>query len=398
MPLDVIRSFLRMEAAGGLILTATAVLALVVVNFGAADIYNGFFGTPFTIGFGESWLISKPILLWINDGLMVFFFLLVGLEIKREVVNGELSSIDKASLPVIAAIGGMAVPALVYVALNFNDPVAIRGWAIPAATDIAFALGILSLLGKRVPVSLKIFLTALAIIDDLGAIVIIALFYTAELSLTALAVASVCIALLVVLNLLGLRRPSFYIVLGAIMWVAVLKSGVHATLAGVVLAFTIPLAPGKDGHSMLEEWEHGLHTWVAYLVLPVFAFANAGVYVIGLGFDDLFATVPLGIILGLFVGKQLGIWGLSYGAVRLGWCRLPEGVGWAQFYGIGILAGIGFTMSLFIGTLAFEGTDEALDTGVRIGVLCGSLLSGVAGAAVLLFAPKPRAGTAPQDA
>jgi len=401
-PLSMIREFLRMEAAGGVLLVIAAVLALLLANSPAGGLYVALLDTPVVVQVGALTL-AKPLLLWVNDGLMAIFFLLVGLEIKREVMEGELSTPARAALPGIAALGGMAVPAAVYLALAGGDPAAARGWAIPAATDIAFAVGVLALLGNRAPASLKVFLLALAILDDLGAIVIIALFYTAELSPVSLALAAVGLAGLVALNRMGVVRLAGYVLLGIFLWVCVLKSGVHATLAGVALAFAIPLRTGGPrGASPLHTVEHALHPWVVYGILPVFAFANAGVSLAGLSVDALFAPVPLGIALGLFLGKQAGVMGATWAAIRLGVGALPAGATWMQFYGMALLTGIGFTMSLFIGGLAF--TDEGYGVAVRIGVLSGSLLSAVAGYVVLRFIavrrrpPVPAMKPAPSDA
>ena len=384
---------LHHEAAPGIILLFAAILALVLDNSPLAFLYDALLNTPFRITIGELDL-HKPLLLWINDGLMAVFFLLVGLEIKRELVIGRLSTVNQAVLPALAAVGGMAIPALIYVGLNSGDPDALAGWAIPAATDIAFALGVLAILGSRVPPALKVFLLALAIIDDLGAILIIAVFYTSELSTLSLALAGAATALLVVLNLTGVRRVAPYALVGIVLWVCVLKSGVHATLAGVVLAFCIPMTGGKD--SLLVHLEHDLHPWVAFMIMPVFAFANAGVSLAGLSFADLLAPVPLGIALGLFFGKQIGVVGFTWGACRLGLCRLPTGVGWMHIYGASLLAGIGFTMSLFIGALAFS--DPALAADVRLGVLSGSTVSAICGFIVLRFiasAAEPQPVVAP---
>ena len=375
------QAFFQHEAAGGIVLMAAAVLALALDNSPLSTLYDALLGTPVVVQVGAL-AINKPLLLWINDGLMAVFFFLVGLEIKREIIEGRLSSWQKASLPVVAAIGGMLVPALIYVALNAGDPEALRGWAIPAATDIAFALGVLALLGSRVPPELKVFLLALAIIDDLGAIIIIALFYTSELSVSVLVIAAVGMAVLGFLNMRGVTRLSPYLVTGLIIWVCVLKSGVHATLAGVIIALFIPLrAIDSEGHSPLKKVEHGLAPWVAFGVMPVFAFANAGVALGGLSPSDLLAGIPLGIAAGLFIGKQIGIVGFVWVGVKLGIARLPEGTTWMQVYGVALLAGIGFTMSLFIGTLAFADPTHA--AAVRIGVLAGSILSGLLGYAVL---------------
>ena len=327
--------------------------------------------------------IAKPLLLWVNDGLMAIFFMLVGVEVKRAVVEGELSSVSNAALPVIAALGGMIGPALVYLACNWGDAEALRGWAIPTATDIAFALGVLALLGSRAPPSLKIFLLALAIIDDLGAIIIIAVFYTAELSLTALILAGVGVAALVALNLSSVSQRATYMLVGAGIWVCVLKSGIHATLAGVIVGVAIPLN-AADGSSPAHDLEDALHPWVAFGVLPIFAFANAGVSFAGVTLAALAAPLPLGIAAGLFVGKLVGVCGASAALVRLGLARLPEGVSWRQLLGVAALCGVGFTMSLFIGSLAFEGPEYF--TPLRLGVIAGSMVSGVTGYLLLRFA------------
>ncbi|MGD9536052.1 MAG: Na+/H+ antiporter NhaA [Alphaproteobacteria bacterium] len=381
-PIRAIREFLRIEASGGLLMMAMAVVALVLSNTPAADFYHTVTHLPVVVTAGGVG-IEKTLLHWVNDGLMAIFFLLVGLEIKRELKDGELSTRDRALLPAGAALGGMVVPALIFVAFNVRDEVALRGWAVPTATDIAFALGVMSLLGRRVPASLKVFLTALAIIDDLGAIVIIAIFYTAHLSWISLLVAGICIAFLVGLNQMGVRRLTPYVLVGLVLWFAVLQSGVHATLAGVVLGFCIPLnAPsGRDEDSPLRRLEHALHPWVAYLILPVFALLNAGVSFSGMTGDTLSGGVPLGIAVGLFAGKQLGVFGAAWLLIRLGACRIPNGATWPQLYGTCILTGIGFTMSLFIGGLAYgEGGHSAE---VRIGVLAGSVVSALVGVAML---------------
>lgn len=383
MPITLIREFLRLEAAAGIILFMAAVLGMTLDNSPLRWLYDALLTTTVAIQVGAL-EIHKPLLLWINDGFMAIFFLLVGLEIKREVLEGELSSFSQAALPGMAAIGGMLFPAGVYVALNLHSPDTMRGWAIPAATDIAFALGVLALLGKRVPASLKIFLLALAIMDDLGAIVIIAIFYTADLSTTSLGLAAIGIGMLIALNLLGVTRIAAYVVTGLFVWICVLKSGVHATLAGVAIAFAIPLrAQDEDGHSPLIHLEHTLHPWVSYGILPLFAFANAGVSLAGLSMSSLLEPVPLGIAAGLFVGKQIGVFGMTFAAVKFGISSMPEGTTWPQFYGIALLTGIGFTMSLFIGTLAFE--DPSYAPGVRMGVITGSILSAVAGYLILRF-------------
>jgi Na+:H+ antiporter, NhaA family len=379
-----IQNFMKLESSAGILLILAALAALAASNSFLLDHYKGLLQTPVSVQVGGL-EIAKPLILWINDGLMAIFFFLIGLEIKREVLQGELSSLDKAALPIVAAIGGMAVPALVYLGINMGSPESLRGWAIPAATDIAFALGILMLLGSRVPVSLKIFLLAIAIIDDLGAILIIAMFYTSNLSLLALGLAALGVVALIGLNRSGVKATTPYLLIGLFIWVCVLKSGVHATLAGVVTALLIPIqGRTAEEQSPLHKLEHDLHPWVAFGILPIFAFGNAGVSLSGIGFADLLAPLPLGIALGLFFGKQLGVFGATLLAVRTGIAKRPEGTSWAQLYGVACLTGVGFTMSLFIGTLAFE-SDALLDQ-VRIGVLSGSVLSALTGAAVLWFA------------
>jgi NhaA family Na+:H+ antiporter len=383
-----IQDFLKLETSAGFVLMFVALFALIANNSPLSGLYSGFLATPVEIQFG-GFEIAKPLLLWINDGLMAIFFFLVGLEIKSEVMEGELSTFDKASLPIFAAIGGIVVPALVFVYFNMSDAIAIQGWAIPAATDIAFALGVLALVGSRVPVSLKILLLAVAIIDDLAAIIIIAIFYTQDLSLVALGWGGVGTMGLIALNRMGVMRITPYALIGVFVWACVLKSGVHATLAGVITALAIPLkAKNPENSSPLHRAEHGLHIWVAFLILPLFAFANAGVSLAGITVSDIIAPLPLGIALGLFIGKQVGVFCFSWGAVKLGWAKLPTGASWGQLYGIACLTGIGFTMSLFIGTLAFDG-DEMLNA-VRLGVLMGSLASGVLGYVMLrMFCKEP---------
>jgi len=384
MALSTFREFLKLESAAGIILMCAAVLAIVVENAGLSRFYDLLLTTPVAIQVGKL-VIAKPLLLWVNDGLMAVFFFLVGLELKREVVEGDLASRDQIALPGIAAIGGMAAPALIYVLFNIGDAEAMRGWAIPAATDIAFALGILAILGSRVPVSLKIFLTALAIIDDLGAIVIIAIFYTADLSVLSLGFAALALVALVALYLSGVTRLTPYMLIGVVLWVCVLKSGVHATLAGVALAMAIPLRPhDAHGESPLRRMEHALHPWVAFFVLPVFSFANAGISLSDISFDWFVEPIPLGVALGLFVGKQIGVFGGVWLAVRLGIAQLPARATWLALYGVSLLTGIGFTMSLFIGSLAFD--DVAHVNFVKLGVLLGSILSGAIGYVVLRVA------------
>jgi NhaA family Na+:H+ antiporter len=371
--------FLRLEAIGGLMLAAAAAIGMVWANSSAAPLYQAILELPISIRAGELSL-SKPLLLWVNDGLMAIFFLLVGLEIKREVIEGELSSRDRVLLPGMAAIGGMVVPALIYTAINFANPVAIRGWAIPAATDIAFALGLMALLGDRVPSALKILLSAVAIIDDLGAIVIIALFYTDHLSMVSLALAAVALLALFALNRARVRHLAPYVLIGIFLWVCVLKSGVHATLAGVALALAIPMG-AETTTRPLHQLAHALHGWVSYAILPVFALANAGIALTGVTLATLFGSIPLGIAAGLIVGKPLGVMLASVAAVRLRIAGLPAGIEWNQVFGMALMTGIGFTMSLFIGGLAFE--DVAQETEVRLGVLAGSLISALLGYLVL---------------
>ncbi|RWB52162.1 Na+/H+ antiporter NhaA [Mesorhizobium sp.] len=381
-PRSILREFLDGEAAGGIILMAAAALALIVANSPLSETYFAVL---------HAYLGPLSVSHWINDGLMAVFFLLVGLEIKREMLDGQLSTWPRRVLPGIAAAGGMLVPALVYVLINRDNQAALSGWAIPTATDIAFALGVLSLLGSRVPASLKVFLTALAIIDDLGAVIIIALFYTSGLSLAYLAAAFAAIAVLVVLNRMRVMNLLPYLVIGAVLWVLVLKSGVHATLAGVALALTIPLerSPGIDHdveHSPLHRLEHGLHRLVPFIVIPIFGFANAGVPLGGLSVAALIEPLTLGVAAGLVVGKLVGVFGSSAIAIRLGLADLPVNSGWLHMLGISLLCGIGFTMSLFIGLLAFAG-DAALQDAVKVGILAGSLVAALLGAAVLLTAP-----------
>ena len=380
-PLDAIRKLLSGEAAGGVLLIGATLAALVFSNTALNGLYRALLDTRISVTVSE-FGIEKPLLLWINDGLMAVFFLLVGLELKREVLEGELSDPQRATLPLVAALGGIAIPALIYAGLNYEDPAALQGWAIPAATDIAFALGILALLGSRVPVALKVFLLAVAIIDDLAAIVIIAVFYTADLSAVSLAISALGIVALVALNRGGVLRLAPYILVGAFVWVFLLKSGVHATLAGVVTALFVPHArPSGSRETVLLAAEHGLKPWVMLGIMPLFAFANAGVNLVSLAPSTLFGPVSLGIALGLFVGKQVGILGFVWIAVRSGLANLPRGVTWQQMHGAALLAGIGFTMSLFIGTLAFADPEYA--AAVRVGVLSGSILSGLAGYYIL---------------
>jgi len=378
-PLSALRAWLENEAAGGLILMAVALVALMIANSPIAPAY---FAALNTHVFGLS------VLHWVNDALMAVFFLLVGLEIKREMLDGQLSTWPRRALPGIAAVGGMIVPAVIYVAVNWSTPETLRGWAIPAATDIAFALGVLALLGSRVPVSLKVFLTALAILDDLGAVVIIAAFYTSDLSFLMLGCAVLTLALLAGMNATGVTRFAPYLLLGVALWFFLLHSGVHATLAGVALALTVPLArtPGRPeaADSPLHILEHAVQPWVAFLIVPVFGFANAGVALGGLSPEVIFGPVPLGIALGLFAGKQIGVYAFSAAAIRLNLADLPANATRLQCYGVALLCGIGFTMSLFIGALAFPAAPQLADA-AKIGVLAGSVLSAIAGLVVLRF-------------
>ena len=372
----------RHEAFGGILLMASAVAALLVANSSFSGLYDTFLSAYFSITLnGEG--LGKPLILWINDGLMAIFFFLIGLELKRELLEGKLKNPADVLLPGMAAVGGMIVPALVFAAFNWGNPETISGWAIPAATDIAFALGILALVGSRAPVSLKVFLLTLAILDDLGAIVIIALFYTAELKAAYLGYALIPLAGLIILNIKGAHRIAPAILLGTIMWFLVLKSGVHATLAGVVTAFCIPLVD-KYGKSPLHSLENGLTPYVNFGIIPIFAFANAGVVLTGLSLADLLDPLPLGIALGLLLGKQVGVFGVCYLLVKSGIAKLPHGANWAHVWGVACLAGIGFTMSLFIGGLSFEG--QELMNQVRIGVLSGSVVSGIMGFVILRMA------------
>ena len=376
--MKIIENFFKLEAASGIILMLSAVLAMVIANSPIAPWYDMLLDVPVTVAIG-SFEIAKPLLLWINDGLMAFFFFLVGLELKREFLEGNLSKPGQVTLPAIGAVGGMVVPALCYAALNYDNPEALKGWAIPTATDIAFALGILSIIGSKVPLQLKVFLTSLAIFDDLGAIIIIAIFYTENLSLTSLIFSAVFLIVLFIFNRNNVTSTSPYIFVGFLLWVAVLKSGVHATLAGVVLALFIPIK-GKAGEkSPLKELEHNLHSMVAFLVLPIFAFANAGINLSGVGVDDILSPVPLGIVLGLFLGKQLGVFGFCFIAIKLGFAKLPKQVNWSLLYGVALLCGVGFTMSLFVGSLAFEQSGDHSVFQDRLGIIVGSVISGLAG-------------------
>lgn len=374
-----LREFLRLESASGIVLVMAGVLAMIIANSPLADLYASWLQIPITVSVGSVG-VSKGLLLWVNDGLMAIFFLLVGLEVKRELLEGELSSPSQVVLPAVGAVGGMIVPALIYAWFNWGDPVAIRGWSIPSATDIAFALGILALLGTRVPLGLKVLLMTLAIFDDLAAIVIIALFYTSKLSIAALLAASVAMLVLFALNRAAVTRSAAYLMVGVFLWFFVLKSGVHATLAGVAVAFAIPLrVKAADGSSPLRTLEHSLHPWVAFGILPLFAFANAGVSLSGLRWQDLLEPVPMGIALGLFVGKQLGVFAFVAAAVLTGISKLPDNTNWRHLYGMSLLCGVGFTMSLFISSLAFDQNGPDAIVTDRLGILVGSLLSGIVG-------------------
>jgi len=380
-----LQAFIHHESTAGLILAAAALLAIVIYNSDALrPLYESALQTKLTLAYGAFGL-SKPLLLWINDGLMAVFFFLVGLEIKRELLEGNLSSRDQIVLPALAALGGMAAPALIYAYFNAGDAVLMRGWAIPAATDIAFALGALSLAGNRVPPALKVFLLTLATLDDLGAIIIIALFYTSDLSSLALILAGAALALLVIFNRLHVSRTAIYMVTGIALWVFVLKSGVHATLAGVALGLAIPLQR-RNGEPFVPALEEALHPWVSFLILPLFAFANAGIPLDGFRLDQLSQPLPLGIAAGLAAGKPLGIIVVSLAAVATGLARLPDQCRWIHMLGVGCLAGIGFTMSLFIGSLAFDGPE--LTTAVRAGVIAGSVVSTILGISILTFAAR----------
>lgn len=379
---SVIARFLRLESAGGIVLMAAAVVAMICANTPLQTYYALLLDTPVAVSIGGL-AVAKPLLLWINDGLMTIFFFLVGLELKRELLEGELSDVRNIILPGVGAIGGMAIPALIYLIFNNENPLVVQGWAIPSATDIAFALGVLSLLGSRVPVSIKIFLTSLAIFDDIGAIIIIALFYTANISTLALGIVLLCLPVLVLMNRFNVEYKSLYIAVGSVMWVALLKSGVHATLSGVVVAMFIPLRTADPDVSPLKIMEHDLHALVAFFVLPVFAFANSGIDLTGLTVEQILHPVPVGIALGLFVGKQIGVFGFCWLAIRMGITGLPRGMSWGALYGTAALCGIGFTMSLFIGSLAFEGSDVTRLFDERLGIIIGSLLSGVLGYLIL---------------
>lgn len=384
-----LRNFLDLEASSGLILMGAAALALLVANSPLSGWYDVLLDIPVEIRVGPLEL-AKPLLLWINDGLMAVFFLLIGLEVKREIRAGQLSQPSQVILPGIAALGGIAVPALIFVWFNRGDPVAMSGWAIPAATDIAFALGVLYLLGDRIPQPLRLFLMTVAIFDDLAAIIIIAVFYTGDLSVPALVLAGLALIVLLVMNQRGVTRPAAYVIVGVLLWIFVLKSGVHATLAGVALAFAIPMGGQKDdlhpeGHSLLHDMEHALHPWVAYAILPIFAFANAGVPLVGMSLDTLTNPLTLGIATALFLGKQIGVFGASALTIVLGLASRPANAGWTHLYGVALLCGVGFTMSLFISSLAFEHTGVDNVNLARLGIILGSFTSAIAGYLLLRF-------------
>ena len=378
--------FFKLEAAGGLLLLISAMIALIISNSSYSEIYFHTLHEYIFIGI-NSFGLKLSILHWINDALMAIFFFFVTLEIKREFIHGELSNIKQASLPIIGAIGGMLVPALIYIFININTPETLNGWAIPSATDIAFSIGILSLLGSRVPISLKVFLTALAIIDDLGAIIIIAFFYTGDLSIKFLGLLLLTFILLLALNNFKVKKFLPYLLLGLFLWFFTYKSGVHATIAGVLLACSIPHREKEHDFSLLVKLEHSISPYVVYFIMPLFAFANAGVSLGGISFNSFLAPVPLGILLGLFIGKQLGVFVFSYASIKLGIAQMPNKANWISFYGVGILTGIGFTMSLFVGNLAFINNVQYMD-GVKIGVLSGSLLSTLFGYFLLLLSNK----------
>lgn len=388
-----INNFLHSKTAPGILLVTAAILALLMENSPLSGLYDAIKDTPVLLQIG-AFKIDKSLLLWINDGLMAIFFLLIGLEVKRELLDGHLSKRDQITLPLIAAIGGIIFPAAIYAYINWQSPTTIDGWAIPAATDIAFVLGILALLGNRIPSALKITLLAIAIIDDLAAIIIIAIFYTADTSMLSLGLAGLGLAIVFAMNKRGVTRLGPYVVLGLIIWACVLKSGVHATLAGVALGLLIPFRQkNEEGKSPLLVMEEELHFWVYVLILPIFAFVNAGVPLTGIGLEDFTQPITLGIIAGLFLGKQIGVFGLTFIAQKLRLCKLPAGVTWLHFYGLSVLTGVGFTMSLFIGTLAFSQIEYI--SAVRLGVLCGSFLSAITGAGILMLASKERINHAP---
>lgn len=396
MPLRALQQFIKIESSAGVLLVVAIAAALLVANSPLQHLYSGLLDLPLIVALGD-FGIEKPLLLWVNDGLMAIFFLLIGLEVKRELLEGELSSRDQVVLPAICALGGFVVPALIYLLFNSSDPEAIGGWAIPAATDIAFALGILMMLGSRVPLALKVFLTSIAIFDDIAAILVIAAFYTDSLSVVSLGLGALGVAALVALNQAKVIRLAPYMLVGIFVWICVLKSGVHATLAGFVLGLTIPLRVKEpDSLPPLRSLEHALHPWVAYAIMPVFAFANAGISFQGIDGGIVFSPVTLGIAAGLFLGKQFGVFVAAFALIKLGFARLPAGTNWLAIYGVALLSGIGFTMSLFIGTLAFEQGNFEHTVATRVGVLAGSLLSATTGYLVLRRALRPARDAAAQ--
>ncbi len=385
--LDKLYRFLHKEPAGGILLGLAAALALIIANSPLEVFYNKLIDLPLLIQIGN-FSIGKPLLLWVNDGLMAVFFFLIGLELKREFLEGTLSDKRLIVLPALGALGGILLPALIYAALNYDNPDALSGWAVPAATDIAFSLGVLALLRKHLPLSLKILLTSIAIFDDLGAIIIIAIFYTSQLSMLALGIAAICCTILFIFNSRNATHRSFYILIGIIMWAALLKSGVHATLSGIVLAMFIPMTdPGHpdEDHSPLKTLEHDLHDTVSFFILPIFAFCNAGVNLAGAGLETLLHPITLGVTLGLFIGKQIGVFALCWLGIKSGLAKMPQGASWIHIYGISVLCGIGFTMSLFISSLAFENVGAQHFFDARVGTIVGSLLSGLWGYAVLRY-------------
>lgn len=382
LPVEAFRRFTQLESAGGILLFVTAMIALVLDNSPLSHFYEYFFHIPISVHVG-TFSLSKPLIHWINEGFMTIFFLLVTLEIKREIFEGELNSLSKIALPSIAAVGGMVIPALIYFLWNHDDSFAHAGWAIPTATDIAFALGIISLLGSRIPSSIKIFLTTIAIFDDIGAIAIIAVFYTSKISFFLLGITALCLLGLTLLNRLRVKNIMPYIIVGLLLWLSVLKSGVHATFAGVIIAFAIPLRQRGTPISPLRVLEEVLHPWVVFGILPLFAFANAGVPLTGYTYKELFNPLMFGVAGGLFIGKQIGIFGSTWLAVKSGWIKLPEKATWLDIYGIALICGVGFTMSLFIGTLAFPQVGTSHAALVRLGVLIGSMTSGILGYLVL---------------
>lgn len=385
--MNLLQRFFKMESASGILLLAFATLAMFFANTDLQSIYFDFLDIPVAVQFG-SFVINKTFIHWINDGFMAVFFVLVGMEVKREMFEGSLSSYQKAIFPAVAAIGGMIVPAAVYWLITKNNPELANGWAIPMATDIAFALGIVALLSKQVPPALKVFLLALAIIDDLGAIVVIAIFFSEELSVQALTIAAIAIMGLLTLNRLKVSYIGAYIIIGSVLWASVLKSGVHATLAGVIIGFSIPLKDNQ-GESPLHKVEHALLPWCSYFILPLFAFGNAGVALGNINEELVFSALPLGIALGLLIGKPVGVFGLSYLSVKLGMAKLPDGVNFKQIFAIAMLCGIGFTMSMFLASLAFAGeSDSMMSTLSRLGILIGSCLSAVLGYVLLRLTTK----------